>query len=688
MDIFTPLVGTLTVTDTLIIYDGGYYSLDGGTTISEDTIGADTQIIAAAGLSISIILENTTAVVTKLVSVPGGSLTVTGQGILVTDNQDISDPVAGRVFGVRVLRNLTVTGGAALLGTGRDYGVASSSATTGITVSEGSTLFGEETGVNTSIINASRYGVYSSLGLIVSDDSSVEGIGVIPSYNTYGVFTNSTHNEAYPLRIISGSVTGTGDVGVYSGSPIIVDAGSLTGAGGAYSTSHGVQADRTGIVVNPGGQLSGICSGNGYAGVFTTAGTTIGGITVNDGQIDGVGGIHGVRVAGSGAIFVENGGSITGSGNSYGVFCLNNEIIVNNNARVIGSLLTTGGRDGVFAGGNILATDSSMVVGFSYAYGQDGSGYYGAVISDGNISTVNNSQIIENYSRIEYFDEVFTLPYQNGKNMMNYLNYFWAISSGTGAVESDPSGLGIHAVLSGQGILTAQRTGFIQNEIVDLDADSSHIINIPVILSVVEIPEYTVTYEGNGATGGDVPIDPNNPYFEGDAVTVIGNVGDLTRVGFIFVGWTMNPIGGGPVYRAGDMFTMPAENVVLYALWEEEPEVYIVIYDANGATGGIVPIDPNNPYHEGDTVIVLGNAGGLTREGFVFAGWTISADGSGTVYRAGDTFFMPPSDVVLYALWEEEAPPVPPPVPPCEPCCCESCCCEVSINRNKTIRKR
>lgn len=667
-----PIVGILTVTNSIIIYNGGFYSLDGGVTISEDTIGPDTQITAAAGVSISIILENTAAVDAKLVSVPGGSLLVSGPGILRTNNQDITDPVASRVFGVRALRDLIVTNGATLSGTGRDYGVASSSATTGITVSEGSTLFGEETGVNTSILNASRYGVYSSLGLIVSEDSRVAGIGVIPSYNTYGVFTNGTHNETYPLHIISGTVTGIGDVGVYAGSPIIVDAGTLMGTGGANSTSHGVQADRTGIVVNPGGQLYGICSGNGYAGVLTTAGTTIGGITVNDGRLAGQGGIHGVRVAGTGTILVENGGTITGSGSSYGVLCLNNNITVNNGGVVTGIVTVTGGRDGVFAGGNISATDNAVVVGFTYTYGLDGSGFFGAVVANGNISATDDSQIIENYSRVEYFDEVFVIPYQNGKNMTDYRNYAWAISAGTGAVASDPNGQGIHATQSGEGTLTAVRTGNVNDEIVNLDVDSSHIINIPVVLSVTEIPEYTVTYEGNNATGGNVPIDPNNPYQEGETVTVLGNVGGLVRLGFTFAGWTMSPNGSGPVYQEGDTFSMPAHNVVLYALWMEEPAVFTVTYDANGATGGSVPIDPNNPYHEGDTVTVLGNVGGLVKEGFTFAGWTMNPDGSGPVYRVGDTFLMPPANVTLYALWVSEAPP---PVPPCKPCCCRPCVC-------------
>lgn len=684
MNIFNPFAGTLTVTSSLIIYIGGFYSLDGGITVSENTIGPDTQIIAAASVSISITLQSAAIVDAKLISVPGGSLTITGPGILRTDNQDVIDPTASRVFGVRVLRDLTVRGGATLYGTGRDYGVASSSSVTGITVTEGSTLFGAQTGVNTSITNASRYGVYSYYGITVSEGGRIEGIGIFPSYNTYGVFANSAHNESYPVRVTSGTVTGTGDVGIYSGSAIIVDVGSVTGIGGFYVTSHGVQADRTGIIVNPGGQLTGLCSGSAYAGVLTTAGTTVSGITVNGGELDAEGGVHGVRAAGTGSILVSNGGTMTGSGSSYGVFCLNNNITVNNSGRVTGTLTTTGGRDGVFAGGNITATENSVVEGFVYAYGLDGSGFFGAVIANENISAADISQIIENYSRIEYFDEVFTIPYQNGKNMTNYLNYTWAISTGTGAVSSDPGGQGIHATQSGEGTLTSTRIGNIASEVVALDAVSLHTINIPVVLSVVTIPEYIVTYNGNGATDGNVPIDLSNPYYEGDTVTVLGNTGVLTRTGFTFAGWTMNQDGSGIVYQAGETFLMPANNVMLYALWEEEPAVFVVTYDANGATNGIVPVDPSNPYHEEDIVTVLGNTGGLSRAGFTFVGWSMNQDGSGIVYRVGDTFRMPPSNVTLYALWESKAPPT---IPPCKPCCCccHCCCREHKGGRNPRI---
>lgn len=644
------IIGVLTVPQTIIIYDGGFYSLDGGTTISTDTIGPATQIEAAAGASITVTLENSNTVFAKTISVPGGSLTVAGPGSLTASNDDV--PILNRIYGVRALRDITVTGGATLTGIGVDYGVSSASSLSGITVAGASTLIGQETGTNTSITNASRYGINSGLGILVTGGSALLGAAT-QSYNTYGVHANTGHNETYPVHLVSGTLTGTGDTGIYSGSHILVDNGTLTGTGGSLVTSHGVQADRTGITVNASGILHGTCSGSGYAGVLATAGSTAAGVTLSGGIMTGQGGIHGIRVAGSGSITVNSGGSMTGTGNTYGVYCLNNDIAVADASTVTGIVDVTGGRIAVFAGGNILAQDDSTVEGFAYAYGIDGSGYFGAVIANGSIAAIGDSDIIENYSRVEYYNEVYELPYQDGKNMTAYTDYGWSITAGTGAVESDPGGQGIRATQAGTGTLTGTRTGDVPGEVVNLDATSTHDIHIPVILTVTDIPTYTVTYDGNGATDGDVPIDLSNPYHDGDLVTVLGNINGLVKEGSTFEGWSRNPDGSGIIYRAGDTFAMPAENVMLYAVWN--PITYIVTYDPNGATSGTVPIDPSR-YTAGQTVIVLGNPGNLVKDGGVFVGWGTTPDGA-MIYQPGDTFEMPP--ITLRCMHNMREPPIP-----------------------------
>ncbi|MGA7740426.1 MAG: InlB B-repeat-containing protein, partial [Polyangia bacterium] len=77
---------------------------------------------------------------------------------------------------------------------------------------------------------------------------------------------------------------------------------------------------------------------------------------------------------------------------------------------------------------------------------------------------------------------------------------------------------------------------------------------------------YAVTYDGNGATTGSVPIDSNS-YGTGQTVTVLGNTGDLVYTGYTFVGWQTKADGSGTTYAQGQTFPMGAANVTLYALW-------------------------------------------------------------------------------------------------------------------------
>ena len=87
---------------------------------------------------------------------------------------------------------------------------------------------------------------------------------------------------------------------------------------------------------------------------------------------------------------------------------------------------------------------------------------------------------------------------------------------------------------------------------------------------------FTVTYNGNGSTGGSVPAD-GTPYASGAKVTVLGNTGTLTEAGGTFAYWNTAANGSGTVYGGGATFTITA-NVTLYAQW------YITAGLTNGGT--------------------------------------------------------------------------------------------------------
>jgi hypothetical protein len=76
---------------------------------------------------------------------------------------------------------------------------------------------------------------------------------------------------------------------------------------------------------------------------------------------------------------------------------------------------------------------------------------------------------------------------------------------------------------------------------------------------------FTVTYDGNGATGGSVPVD-GTAYNSGDQVTVLGNSGNLSLPGGQFVYWNTAADGSGALQGPGAKFTITG-NVTLFAQW-------------------------------------------------------------------------------------------------------------------------
>ena len=79
---------------------------------------------------------------------------------------------------------------------------------------------------------------------------------------------------------------------------------------------------------------------------------------------------------------------------------------------------------------------------------------------------------------------------------------------------------------------------------------------------------YTVTYEGNGSTGGTVPTDAT-AYEKSATVTVKTNSGTLAKSGYNFTGWNSKADGTGDHYAAEaplGTFTITA-NTTIYAEW-------------------------------------------------------------------------------------------------------------------------
>jgi len=98
-------------------------------------------------------------------------------------------------------------------------------------------------------------------------------------------------------------------------------------------------------------------------------------------------------------------------------------------------------------------------------------------------------------------------------------------------------------------------------------AGSTFTINSSTVLYARWTPSttYLLTYNGNGNTGGSVPVDAN-AYAPGATATVLGNTGNLVRTGSAFANWNTAADGSGTSYNGDNSLTMNT-NITLYAQW-------------------------------------------------------------------------------------------------------------------------
>lgn len=156
---------------------------------------------------------------------------------------------------------------------------------------------------------------------------------------------------------------------------------------------------------------------------------------------------------------------------------------------------------------------------------------------------------------------------------------------------------------------------------------------------------YTVRFTGNGATGGNTP-DQAFQYNIGQNLRRNG----FTRDGYTFTGWKRadNQQAYGDGQWVNNLTTQPDGIVTMVAQWSaNEAHIrYNPNPPAGKTTGG--QGTPNWDGHTGDTPAIGGN--GWTIDGYTFAGWTTSPDGSGARYAPGARWTAN-GTLTLYAQW-------------------------------------
>lgn len=155
----------------------------------------------------------------------------------------------------------------------------------------------------------------------------------------------------------------------------------------------------------------------------------------------------------------------------------------------------------------------------------------------------------------------------------------------------------------------------------------------------------TLTYHGNGATGGNTAAQSGKT---GDELTT--NANGFTRDGYTFVEWNTKADGTGGHYGKGTngvaKWTMLPAGNDLYAIWQANP-ASIQYRDDYGATGST----PDTTGVTGQNVTIAQN--GFTRPGYTFTGWARDRRTDPSL-QPGGRYTLTPGTTTLWAQWKAD----------------------------------
>lgn len=155
----------------------------------------------------------------------------------------------------------------------------------------------------------------------------------------------------------------------------------------------------------------------------------------------------------------------------------------------------------------------------------------------------------------------------------------------------------------------------------------------------------TLTYHGNGATGGNTAAQSGKT---GDELTT--NANGFTRDGYTFVEWNTKADGTGGHYGKGTngvaKWTMLPAGNDLYAIWQANP-ANIRYRDDWGATGST----PDTTGVTGQNVTIAQN--GFTRPGYTFTGWARDRRTDPSL-QPGGRYTLTPGTTTLWAQWKAD----------------------------------
>lgn len=131
----------------------------------------------------------------------------------------------------------------------------------------------------------------------------------------------------------------------------------------------------------------------------------------------------------------------------------------------------------------------------------------------------------------------------------------------------------------------------------------------------------------------------------GDTLTIEGSL--FTRNKYEFKGWNTAPDGNGDDIEEGDTLLLEESVYKLYAMWQKKQGN--ATFKANGGEGNDVAVS-------GDIDEIKQTiANPFTRNGYIFKGWALDENGTGTIFAENEDFTIVEGNTIFYAIWEADS---------------------------------
>ena len=628
-----------------------------------------------AGLTISGLTVNasTTGEYSNAISVGLGSFTMTSGKLTATATGALTS-------GIYASENIAISGAAEVTASGVSYGLSASGDIniSGGTVEAAST--GDQAGIRTGngVLNISGGSVTAksaggelaidALGgvtvdratLVTGENGNGGGIreNLTVSHTDADVTVNGHISQEYSfgtegnLTVSAGTAKVTGDV-----------SGNVTVSGGAVTVGGTVGGftNHTGGTLNGNNaptqitfaaeQTGGVSGTADSTGIVLTFSQEVTGLTKNAIKCstrEGTAVIDG-EPAGSGKVWtvpisVDTEGLVNVGVDLFGDFNVTNnpQFVTVYKASGGGSDTThtinfgssTGGTLTATVDGVAISTDASVAQGKSVVFTAAPNSDYRIKEWKDNNSTVNGTNTTYTIAAIA---EAHTVSVK----FEQIPTYLVTVNSGTGGgsyaegatvtitADADPTGQRFKEWTVNSGGVTlanpqAQSTTFTM---------PANAVEVTATYEALPVDTYSITVQNDGKGTASANV---NSAQQGAAITLTATASS----GYRFKEWQV--VSGG-VTIANNSFTMPAENVVVKAIFEDIPATKYALTVTNGTGGG--------SYAEGATVTITANP---APSGQRFKEWTVNSGGVtlANASSATTTFIMPANAVEVTATYE------------------------------------